>query len=54
MRAVAKACREKGVPIRVGVNSGSVEKHILAKFGGPTPEALVESALCHVSPPGKV
>ena len=49
VRAVAKACREKGVPIRVGVNSGSVEKHILAKFGGPTPEALVESALCHVS-----
>ena len=40
VRAVAKACREKGVPIRVGVNSGSVEKHILAKFGGPTPEAL--------------
>ena len=49
VQAVAKACREKGVPIRVGVNSGSVEKHILAKFGGPTPEALVESALCHVS-----
>ncbi len=49
VRAVAKACREKGVPIRVGVNSGSVEKHILAKFGGPSPEALVESALCHVS-----
>ena len=49
VRAVAKACREKGVPIRVGVNSGSVEKHILAKFGGPTPEALVESALYHVS-----
>ena len=49
VEAVAKACREKGVPIRVGVNSGSVEKHILAKFGGPTPEALVESALYHVS-----
>ena len=49
VRAVAKACREKGVPIRVGVNSGSVEKHILAKFGGPTPEALVGSALYHVS-----
>ena len=49
VQAVAKACREKGVPIRVGVNSGSVEKHILAKFGGPTPEALVESALYHVS-----
>ena len=49
VEAVAKACREKGVPIRVGVNSGSVEKHILAKFGGPTPQALVESALYHVS-----
>ena len=48
VEAVAKACREKGVPIRVGVNSGSVEKHILAKFGGPTPQALVESALYHV------
>ena len=49
VQAVARACRDKGVPIRVGVNSGSVEKHILAKFGGPTPEALVESALYHVS-----
>lgn len=49
VKAVADACREKGVPIRVGVNSGSVEKHILAKYGSPTPEALCESALYHVS-----
>ena len=47
--AVARACREAGVPIRIGVNSGSVEPHLLAKFGGPTPEALVESALYHAS-----
>ena len=45
--AVAKAALERGVPIRVGVNSGSLEKDILARFGGPTPEALVESALRH-------
>ncbi len=49
VKAVADVCRQKKIPIRVGVNSGSVEKHILAKFGGPTPEALVESALYHVS-----
>ena len=49
VKAVADACREKGIPIRVGVNSGSLEKHILAKYGSPTPEALVESALYHVS-----
>ena len=48
VRQVANACREKGIPIRIGVNSGSVEKHILEKFGGPTPEAMVESALYHV------
>jgi (E)-4-hydroxy-3-methylbut-2-enyl-diphosphate synthase len=45
VRAVAKACRERNIPIRVGVNSGSVEKEFLNKFGGPTPEALCESAL---------
>ncbi len=49
VKAVADACRRRGIPIRVGVNSGSVEKHILAKFGGPTAEALCESALYHVS-----
>ncbi len=47
VREVARACEERRVPIRIGVNSGSVEKDILAKFGGPTPEALVESALGH-------
>ena len=48
VKAVAKKCTEKGIPIRIGVNSGSVEKEILAKYGAPTPEALVESALYHV------
>jgi len=47
--AVARECKTRGIPIRIGVNSGSVEKHILKKHGGPTPEALVESALYHVS-----
>ncbi len=45
VRAVAKACREKKVPIRIGVNSGSLEREVLARYGGPTPEALCESAL---------
>lgn len=45
---VIHAARERGVPIRIGVNSGSVKKDILDKFGGPVPEALVESALEHV------
>lgn len=49
VKAVADKCREKSIPIRIGVNSGSVEKHILAKYGSPTPEALVESAMYHVS-----
>lgn len=48
VRAVAKACRDRGVPIRVGVNGGSLEKDLLAKYGGATPEALVESALGHI------
>lgn len=47
VRLVAKACSEKNIPIRIGVNSGSLEKDILAKYGSPTPEALVESALRH-------
>lgn len=46
---LAKACLEKGIPIRIGVNSGSLEKDILEKYGGPKPEALVESALRHVA-----
>ncbi|MGL4722743.1 MAG: flavodoxin-dependent (E)-4-hydroxy-3-methylbut-2-enyl-diphosphate synthase [Desulfovibrionaceae bacterium] len=45
---VVKACQEKNIPIRIGVNSGSIEKHILEKYKGPTPEAMVESALYHV------
>lgn len=49
VKAVADECKRKGVPIRIGVNSGSVEKDILAKYGSPCPEALVESALYHVS-----
>ncbi len=48
VKAVADECKRKGVPIRIGVNSGSVEKEILAKYGSPCPEALVESALYHV------
>lgn len=49
VKAVAQAAAQAGIPIRIGVNSGSVEKEILARFGGPTPEAMVESALYHVS-----
>lgn len=49
IKAVADACKAKNIPIRIGVNSGSVEKHILEKYGSPTPEALTESALYHVS-----
>ena len=48
VEAVANACMEKNVPIRIGVNSGSVEKDLLEKFGGATPEAMVESAFRHV------
>ncbi len=47
VKLVADACRKAGVPIRIGVNSGSVEKGILAKYGGPTAEALTESGLYH-------
>ena len=48
VRAVADGCREHGIPIRVGVNGGSLEKDILRKYGGVTAEALAESALGHV------
>jgi (E)-4-hydroxy-3-methylbut-2-enyl-diphosphate synthase len=48
VKKVASAARERQVPIRIGVNSGSVEKELLAKHGHPTPEAMVESALNHV------
>ena len=49
VKAVVDACKSRNIPIRIGVNSGSVEKHILAKYGSPTPEALCESALYHAS-----
>ena len=48
VKAVVDACQRKNIPIRIGVNGGSLEKHILAKYGAPTPEAMVESALYHV------
>ena len=48
VKAVARACAGKGIPIRIGVNGGSLEKELLAKYGGPTPEALVESAFGHI------
>ena len=48
VKAVAEKCRANGVPIRIGVNSGSVEKHILAKYGAPTAQAMAESAMYHV------
>ena len=46
---MADVCRQRGIPIRIGVNAGSLEKEILLKYGTPTPEALVESALYHAS-----
>ena len=49
VKAVANACRNAGVPIRIGVNSGSLQKEILAKYGSPTPKAMVESGLYHIS-----
>ena len=49
VKAVADACSANGIPIRIGVNSGSLEKHILAKYGHPTAEALCDSALYHAS-----
>ena len=49
VKAVADACRRKNIPIRIGVNSGSLEKEILAKYGHPTPQALCDSALYHAS-----
>lgn len=49
IREVVRACREYSVPIRIGVNSGSLEESILKKYGSPTAEALAESALYHAS-----
>ena len=48
VKAVVQACQQKNIPIRIGVNGGSLEKHILAKYGAPVPEAMVESAMYHV------
>src|SRR5439155_7355197 len=45
VRLIAREAKARGVPIRIGVNAGSLEKGLLAKYGRPTPEALVESAL---------
>lgn len=49
VKAVVDACRSRNVPIRIGVNGGSLEKPLLAKYGGVTPEALVESAMGHIA-----
>ena len=49
VKAVADACRQRNIPIRIGVNSGSLEKEILAKYGHPTPQALCDSAMYHAS-----
>ena len=48
VKAVVKACQSKNIPIRIGVNAGSLEKNILAKYGKPSPEALCESAMYHI------
>lgn len=48
VRAVVDAARDKGIPIRIGVNAGSLEKDLQKKYGEPTPEALVESAMRHI------
>ncbi len=45
---VVRACKDRGIPIRIGVNAGSLEKHLLEKYGHPTPEAIVESAFGHI------
>lgn len=49
VKAVAEACKARNLPIRIGVNGGSLEKPLLAKYGGATPEALVESAFGHIA-----
>lgn len=49
VRAVCEACKSRNIPIRIGVNGGSLEKHILARYGAPTPEALCESARYHIA-----
>lgn len=49
VRAVANACARKGIPIRIGVNGGSLEKPLLEKYGGVTPQAMVDSAFGHIA-----
>ncbi len=49
VREVTSACKSEGIPIRIGVNGGSLEKHILEKYKSPTPEALAESAFYHIN-----
>ena len=49
VRAVAEACGERGIPIRIGINAGSLEKRLLEKYGAPTAEAMVESAADHAA-----
>ena len=49
VKAVAEACRKRNIPIRIGVNAGSLEPRLLEKYGHPCPEALVESAQGHVA-----
>ena len=48
IKAVADACKKRNIPIRIGINSGSLQKDILQKYGSPTPEALCESAFRHI------
>ncbi|MCL6612171.1 MAG: flavodoxin-dependent (E)-4-hydroxy-3-methylbut-2-enyl-diphosphate synthase [Peptococcaceae bacterium] len=48
VRSVVEACRERKVPVRIGVNAGSLERDLLEKYGGPAAEAMVESALRHI------
>ena len=48
VRAVVSSCRDRGIPIRIGVNAGSLEKELQKKYGEPTPDALVESAMRHI------
>jgi (E)-4-hydroxy-3-methylbut-2-enyl-diphosphate synthase len=49
VKEVVKAARDHGCSIRIGVNAGSLERHLLEKYGEPNPEALVESALWHAA-----
>ncbi len=49
VEAVVRACQERGVPIRIGVNAGSLERHILERYGYPTAQGMLESALHHIA-----